>query len=134
MRGYGVKVAKLPDGTPDPKGVSTSHQGYVQRADAFKQLVDLYASETNYAPNEVELQVATLQNLYLQMKKLNDTIGNIIGPVEKLRADRDTALYAKDTGMVDISLACKAYVRGLFGAGSAESKMVSGIKLTRPKK
>jgi hypothetical protein len=133
MRGFGVKVTKLPDGTPDPKGVSTSHQGYVQRADAFKQLVDLYASETNYAPNEVELQVVTLQNLYLEMKKMNDNIGNIIGPVEKLRADRNTTLYAKETGIVDISLACKAYVTGLFGARSAESKMVSGLKFTRPK-
>ena len=131
MRGFGVKVAKLPDGTPDPKSVSTSHQGYVQRAETFKQLKDLYASDANYVPNEVELQVATLQNKYLQMKNLNDSIGTIIGPVEKLRAERNTALYAPETGMVDIALACKAYVKGLFGAGSAESKMVSGIKFRR---
>ena len=51
FRGFGVKVDKLPDGTADPNSVSTSHQGFVQKADTFKQLVDLYRSDANYAPN-----------------------------------------------------------------------------------
>jgi hypothetical protein len=131
-RGFGIKVNKLPDGTPDPASVSTSHQGYVQKADTFKQLVDLYKSEPLYAPNENEIKIATLTTLYNAMKTSNDNIGTILAPVETARIKRDKALYAEGTGMVDIAQACKDYVQGLFGATSPESKLVRKIKFTRP--
>lgn len=131
-RGFGIDVAKLPDGTPDPADVSTSHQGFVQKADTFKQLIDLYKSEPLYAPNETELQTATLTTLYNAMKAANDNIGTILAPVETARITRDKALYEEETGMVDVSAACKDYVQGLFGATSPEAKLVRGIKFTRP--
>ena len=134
FRGFGVKVDKLEDGSPDPDDVSTSHRSYVQKADTFKQLIDLYASDANYAPNEADLTIATLTTLWTNMKSLNDNIGGILAPVETARIARNEALYAKDTGMVDVALACKDYVQGLFGATSPEAKMVRGIKFTRPKK
>ncbi len=133
FRGFGVKVSKLPDGTPDPASVSTSHQGYVQKGDTFKQLVDLYASDVNYAPNETDLKIVALTALATAMKAANDGIGAIIAPIGTARITRDKALYAKDTGMVDVSLSCKNYVKGVYGAKAAETKTVSGIKFTRPK-
>lgn len=134
IRGYGVKVDKLPDGSPDPSSVSTSHQSYVQKADAFKQLVDLYASDVNYAPNETELTTATLTTLWTNMKTANDNIGTIIAPVNTARITRDEELYAEKTGIVDISLACKDYVIGLYGANSPEAKTITGIKIKRIKR
>jgi hypothetical protein len=132
FRGYGVKVDKLADGTRNPADVSTSHQGFVQRADTFKQLVDLYKSEPLYAPNEVDLKIVALEALATAMKTANNNIGTIIAPLNTARITRDKALYEKDTGMVDIAQACKNYVKGLFGATSPESKTVTGIKFTRP--
>jgi hypothetical protein len=132
-RGFGVKVNKLPDGTPDPNSVSTSHQSYVQKADTFKQLLDLYKSEPLYAPNETALTTATLTTLYNAMKAANDTIGTILAPVETARITRDNGLYAEDSGIVDVAAACKDYVQGLYGASGAETKLVRKIKFTRPK-
>jgi len=132
FRGFGVDVDTLPDGTPDPADVSTSHQGYVQKADTFKQLKDLYASEPLYAPNENELKLTALTTLYVAMKAANDNIGTILAPVETARITRDHALYDDETGMVDVAAACKDYVQGLFGASSPEAKLVKGIKFTRP--
>ena len=134
FRGYGVEVEKLPDGSPDPDDVSTSHQSYVQKADTFKQLIDLYASDANYAPNETELTIATLTTLWNDMKTLNDNIGTVLAPVETARIARNEALYAEGTGIVDVAMACKDYVQGLYGATSLEAKMIRGIKFTRPKK
>ncbi len=131
FRGFGVKVDKLPDGTPDPDDVSTSHQSYVQKADAFKQLVDLYKSDVEYAPNEAELTTGTLATLAGAMKTANDNIGTILAPVDMARITRDKALYAEETGLVDIAAACKDYVQGLFGASSPEAKLIRGIKFTR---
>lgn len=134
VRGFGVKVSKLADGTPDPNSVSTSHQGFVQRADTFKQLVSLFASDVNYTPNETELKVVTLTTLATAMKTANDNIGTIIAPIATARITRDKALYAEDKGMVDVAAACKGYVKAVFGATSPESKTVTGIRFTRPRK
>lgn len=131
FRGFGVKVEKLEDGSPDPADVSTSHRSYVQKADTFKQLVDLYDSDANYAPNETELTIASLTTLWNNMKSLNDNIGTVIAPVETARIARNEALYAEETGIVDVAMACKDYVQGLFGATSPEAKMVRGIKFRR---
>jgi len=130
-RGYGVGVAKLPDGTPDPADVSTSHQGYIQKGDTFKQLVDLFASEPAYSPNEAELKLVTLQALSTAMKTANDGIGTILAPVSNARIARNKALYEKDTGIVDQAMDCKNYVKGLYGATAPETRLISGLKFTR---
>ncbi|MCC6938769.1 MAG: hypothetical protein IT226_11155 [Flavobacteriales bacterium] len=130
-RGHGVGVAKLPDGTPDPADVSTSHQSFVQKADTFKQLVDLYGGDAAYAPNEADLKLVALTALATAMKSANDHIGTIIGPVNTLRVTRNKTLYDKDTGMVDVALDCKNYVKGVYGATAAETRLVTGIPFSR---
>jgi len=134
IRGHGLAVKKLPDGTPDPDDVSNSHMSFVQRTDTFGQLIDLYVAEPLYAPNETDLQTGSLQALHLQMKTANDNIGTILAPVENARIARNHALYDPRTGMLDVAAAAKAYVQGLFGATTAEAKTVTGIRFTRPKK
>jgi hypothetical protein len=134
IRGVGVKVVKLPDGTPDPAHVSTSHQSFVQRQEAFQSLVDLYISDPLYAPNETELTTATLTTYSGDMKTANDDIGTIIEPVDALRITRDHGLYDEGTGVVDLALLAKAYSKGLWKANTPEAKQITGIKFTRPKK
>ena len=133
-RGFNVRVKKLPDGTPDPNDVSNSHQSYVMKGDTFRQLVELYSAQPLYAPNEADLTVAALTGISNNMKSLNDSIGTILAPVENARITRDNALYAEKTGVIDIALACKDYVQGVFGASSPEAKMVRGLEFTRKKK
>ncbi|MBL0129125.1 MAG: hypothetical protein IPP83_17145 [Flavobacteriales bacterium] len=131
-RGYGVGVAKLPDGTPDPADVSTSHKSFVQKADSFKQLVDLYGGDAAYAPNEPELKLVQLTAVASAMKTANGAIGMIIAPVNTLRVERNKALYEKDTGMVDQARDCKNYVKALYGATAPEAKLVTWLRFKRP--
>ena len=112
FRGYGTTVAKLQDGTPDPAHVSNSHQGYIQKSDTFKQLVDLYDSDGNYNPNETDIAIAALRSLATAMKTANDGIGGILAAVNTSRISRDKALYEETTGIVDTAMACKDYVKG----------------------
>jgi len=133
IRGFGVEVKKLPDGTPDPDHVSKSQQGFVQRAKAFKQLVDLYKSEPKYAPNEADLTTTALATMATQMKTLNNNIGTILAPVDAARITRDHALYDEDTGIVDLAQMCKNYVKGVYGTTSSEHKLIRKIKFTRKK-
>jgi len=134
IRGHGIAVKKLDDGTPDPDDVSNSHMSYVQRADTFRQLINLYSSDTNYAPNEIDLQTDSLMASYQSMKAANDNIGVILAPVETARVARDHALYDDETGILDLAAACKDYVQGLFGVTSPEARTVTGIEFRRFKK
>jgi hypothetical protein len=134
IRGHGIAVKKLDDGTPDPDDVSNSHMSYVQRTDNFRQLIDLYSSDPLYMPNEIDLQTDSLHALYVQMKSANDNIGTILAPVDAARIARDHALYDDDTGLLDLAAACKDYVQGLFGAISPEARTVTGIEFKRFKK
>ena len=84
-----VKVDK----NTNVNNVSVSHQSYVQKADAFQQLIALYKSDVSMAPNEGALTTATLETLLTDMKKANEDIGLIIAPV-------DTALIARNEGIV----------------------------------
>ncbi len=106
----------------------------MQKQLTFKQLFDLYAADPNYAPNEVEINIATLQMLHTSMKTANDNIGTIIAPVQSARVTRDNALYKADTGMIDIALACKDYIISLLGAKKPETRLFTSIKFTRPRK
>jgi hypothetical protein len=101
IRGFGVKVVRLPNGDPDPAHISTSHLSYVQRATNFNQLIALYIADPNYAPNETDLTIVSLTALYTQLKAGNDNIGTIIEPVDTARDTRDAALYTPETGILD---------------------------------
>lgn len=125
-----VKVKK----EDNPNDVSVSHQSYVQKQDALQQLINLYKSDGNYAPNEAELKVGELQKLSDKMKGLNDNIGSILAPVKNALIKRDELLYKDDTGMVDVAMNVKEYVKGVYGATAGETKMVRGLKFTKPKK
>jgi len=131
IRGFGVKVKKLPDGSPDPNSVSTSHQSFVKRQEKFAELVALYASSSFYAPNQSDITINALTNLKNAMKTSNDNIGTIIAPVDAARNGRDHALYDAETGMLDIVAACKVYVKSVYGASSAEAKMIVKIKFRK---
>jgi hypothetical protein len=133
-RGFGIKVEKLPDGSPDPAHVSNSQQSYVKKQETFKSLLDLYNSDPLYAPNETAINIATLTTLNGNMKTANDGIAAIIEPVDNLRIQRDHALYDEETGILDLQAAAKDYVTGLFGARAPETKQITSIKFTRKKK
>jgi hypothetical protein len=47
------------------------------------------------------------------------------------RTARDHALYDIGTGLVDLTVSCKKYVKGLFGAKSPEADSVVRIKFRR---
>lgn len=129
--GRNVKIPKLEDGTPDPKYVSNSQQSYVKKTEHFEKLIELYKADSNYASNEELLQVANLETLLANAKSANQNVHDVVATAIKKRIDRDHALYDIGTGLYDLSMACKKYVRGLFGPKSPEAMSVVSIKLKR---
>jgi hypothetical protein len=48
-------------------------------------------------------------------------------PLSNARIGRDAVLYKAETGLVDIAMDAKAYIKAIFGATSAEYRQVSKL-------
>lgn len=110
------------------KEVSSSQLSFDNRLNNFDKLINLLANNPLYAPNEPELQVVTLTALYSAMETANYAVIAATAPLSNARIARNEVLYKPDTGLVDIALDVKSYIKSLFGASSPQYKQVSKLK------
>jgi hypothetical protein len=109
--------------------ISASQQSYDSMLDSFDKQIKLLATIPSYTPNEVELQLTTLQNLYNDMQLKNATVINQSIPLSAARIARNEALYNSETGVVAVAQDVKNYVKSVFGVSSANYKLISGIAI-----
>ena len=114
--------------------VSVSRQSYDSLTENFSSLIDLVSSVPSYSPNETDLSVASLNTFRDNLQTANTNVINAEVAYSNARISRDNLLYSKDTGLVDVAMDVKNYVKSIFGATSPQYKQVSGIKFTKPKK
>ena len=132
ITGRNVKIHKLADGvTPDPSHISNSQLSYVQKADYFDKLVQLLKIDTHYTPNETALQISSLEGWNDNIVAANNQVINVTTNAIVKRTVRDHALYDLGTGLIDLAISCKKYVKGLFGAKTPEADSVVSIKFRR---
>ncbi|MBN1968616.1 MAG: hypothetical protein JW870_04540, partial [Candidatus Delongbacteria bacterium] len=93
----------------------------------------LLASVPEYAPNETELTTASLTALYDDLNAKNTAVINATVPLSNARIARDQILYTALTGVIDISVDVKTYVKSVFGATAPQYKAISSLKFTSPK-
>ncbi len=118
----------------EDKTISVSQQSYDSLIENFAKLIDLVGSEPTYTPNETELQVSTLTTNLGNLKTTNTAVINAYTNYSNARITRDSILYATNSGLVDVALDVKKYVKSVFGATSPQFKQVSGLEFKRPKK
>ena len=112
----------------ETKEVSTSQMSYDSRLDNFDKLIKLLTSVTLYAPNEADLKVAALTTLYNDLKAKNAAVVAATTPLSNARISRNDILYKANTGLVDIALDTKTYIKSLYGATSPQYKQVSKLE------
>jgi hypothetical protein len=102
---------------------------YDSRLDNFDKLIKLLTSEPEYAPNEADLKIDSLTTLYNDLSSKNTAVINATVPLNNARISRDQVLYTPLTGIVDISVDVKTYVKSIFGATSPQYKLISKLEL-----
>lgn len=107
--------------------VSASQQSYDSQIENFGLLVKLASATTAYAPNELDLKSETLKTLIEDLKKKNAAVISATSELFKARATRNELLYKEVTGLVDVAMDAKTYLKGAFGVGSFQYKEVSGL-------
>ena len=110
--------------------VSVSRQSYDMLTENFAAFVDLVSSVPSYTPNETELTTASLTAYLGELQTANTNVINAEVAYSNARISRNNTLYTKDTGLIDIAMDVKNYVKSIFGATSPQYKQVSGIKFT----
>ena len=126
--------ATVDPNAPAPNTISASQQSYDQLIEHFTKLIELLkTTEANYAPNEVDLKIVTITAQLAALKTANTNVSNAYTTVSNARIARDKTLYKDKTGLYDITLAVKDYVKSLYGATAPEYKQISKIKFTKPK-
>ena len=84
-----------------------------------------------YKPKETDLTVEMLNNRLTVLTRLNSALKTADAQADAARTQRDTILYASKTGLVDIAMDSKLYVKSAYGASSPQYKSISGIIFSR---
>lgn len=108
--------------------ISSSQMSYDNRLDNFDKLIQLLNTIELYAPNEPELKVTALTALYNDLKEKNTAVINATTPISNARIARNNILYKENTGLVDVALDVKTYIKSVFGATSPQYKQVSKLE------
>ena len=111
--------------------VSTSQQSYDSVLDNYERYVQYLAATPEYAPNEEDIKLPVLQALAVELRAKNTACNNAKVAIDNARMARNRALYTPLTGLVDVALDAKTYIKSLFGATSPEYKLVGKIDFTK---
>ncbi len=107
--------------------ISASQMSFDNRIENFDRLIMLLSSIPLYNPNEEELKVETLKALHNQLKEKNSEVILPIVQLSNSRMTRNKILYKENTGIVDIAVDSKTYIKSVFGATSPQYKQVSRL-------
>jgi hypothetical protein len=113
------------------KEVSASQMGYDSLVENFNMLVKLAISTPGYQPNEEDLKKESLLKMLEDLKSMNAAVISATTDLFKARARRNELLYKEMTGLVDLALDTKTYLKGAFGTKSSHYLEVSGLEFKR---
>lgn len=124
----GSAVITTDPNMPAPTAISASQKSYDQLIQHFAGLVATLQSEPSYAPNETDLKMVALTAKQADLLAKNNAVATAHTAVTYSRMARNTTFYGTDTGLVDIALEVKKYIKTVFGATSQQYIHVDGIK------
>jgi hypothetical protein len=93
---------------------SATQTGYDSRLDHLDQLIKLLSTIPEYAPNETALKIESLMDLYTSLKIKNTAVANSSLPLKNARIVRNDIISKPKSGLVDIALDTKAYIKSIF--------------------
>ena len=83
-----------------------------------------------YNPNTKELKTTSLNTYYTALIATTQKGDQTESHLNTKLIERNTILYAKDTGLYTIAQNVKKYVKSLYGATAAEYTRIQKIKST----
>jgi len=110
---------------------SVSQLSYDQRTNTFAQLIELLQNTPNYAPNETEYQIRTLQIEREQMMRTTQQVADTYFPLNMARGKRNQTMYTGKTNLVDTFNTSKDYLYTILDTKSPEYKAIAKLKFKK---
>lgn len=73
----------------------------------------------------VETELVRINTCSTSQKNANTVVTGAPTPLSNSRISRDDAMYATDTGLVDLAALVKKYVKSLYGADSPQFQQIT---------
>jgi hypothetical protein len=115
---------------PDKYRYGLSQLDFASKIENVEQLVNRVVAEALYKPNENDLKVASLAAFVQQLRMANRTVMNAQAALRNANRQLDVVLYQR-AGVHNTAQLVKAYVRFMFGKGSAQDKDVSSLEFIK---
>jgi hypothetical protein len=115
------------------KEISSSQLSFDSRIDNLDKLITLLSSVSAYSPNEEELKITSLKAYLADLKAKNNAVVEATTALSNTRISRNSILYKDISGLVDIALDVKSYVKSVYGASTPQFKQVSGLEFKKYK-
>ncbi|QPH39473.1 hypothetical protein [Pedobacter endophyticus] len=113
--------------------ISASQRSFDNQLETLDKQIKLLSTISAYNPNETELQLTSLRNLYNDLLQKNRQVINDEAALSSGRIARDKEIDGETSGMISLALTAKDYTKSLFGQSSQEFKQISGLSFSRPK-
>ena len=128
--------AKTAEGTEEEESARTNkmrNSSFNTKIENYRNLVLLVNAIVGYKSNETDLTVEAISERLDDLKRVNSACITAEAELEAARKLRDIVLYADKTGLFDVAMDSKLYVKSAYGASSTQYKSISGILFTRPR-
>lgn len=122
------KTNELEEGQETKETRSTSEQSYDKILDHFESLLTFLTQVPEYAPNENDLKLTSLQTKLTAMKTENTRHIDSVTALSNETIARNRELYDEETGLVPRAKMVKQYVKSIYGSSSPEYRQVNGIR------
>ncbi len=131
MRGGSGKKKVADPAVTATKSISTSQRSIDNMVGNFKLLIDQVSSFPSYLPNEEDLQIASLEGYYNNLKSLNSQVNGAIDTLITARKDRDDLLYNNENNVILLVNDIKAYLKSLGANARPYYKAVVALKFKK---
>lgn len=133
IRGDQKPKAVNPD-TAEGDAISTSQMSYDSRIANLETYTSQLASHPEYAPNETEIQIVSLQNYHQRLVTLSSLVNSAGNALITARKNRNDILYFNDTNIIQLIKEIKAYLKSLGQAGEPYYKALVKLQFKDIKK
>ncbi len=119
------------EGQETQRPTSNSQRSFDKRTDHFSALVILLKALPDYAPNEPELSISSLDDYLKELQRHNKNVLMKYTPYSSYLLARNKILYDPLDGLTTIAKLVKQYVKSLYGAKSPQYDQIDAIEFKK---
>lgn len=121
-------------GEQTDRSISVSQQSFDNLVEHFSKIIERLKGTAEYKPNEMDLRTESLATMLGEMKDANSAVKVAATPYKNSMTTRNDVLYKPKMGLKATVGSVKRYVLSVYGHGTPEHRLVSGLKFTAPRR